>query len=157
MTYVSEGANFLLEIKSRLESIRTTANYPLSVNKVVVASGILNLDIPASQLPCIEITQGREQYTPQLHGKLEVESFLILRLVNLAKATDMDMEEFKASVIRCMYANSWNAQTNDATRFNNTVNWIRLEHCETDQGLIESNRVWYVVFSVHRHTTTYGY
>jgi hypothetical protein len=158
---MSAGSDILNALKERLESIRTDNGYPLTVKAVKLNTSTITFDIPLTSCPLIEIIQGPEEYEHAASGQLEVVTSLIIRLVHQKGKTDSDMEEFKSSVIRAIYANSYTGNTNAgvglARSGRNTIVFPRLIRCETDLNLLEKNRIYGLLFELRSNRQTWSF
>lgn len=158
---MSKGADILLALKERLESINIANGYPLSVKQVKLNSASITFDFPVTSCPFIEIIQGPEEYEHNASGHLGVTQTIILRLIHAKGKTDADMEEYKSAVIRALYANSYTGNSNGginlASNGRHNLTNLKLLRCETDLNLLEKNRIYGLLFELKSNRQTWSF
>jgi hypothetical protein len=163
MSGTSQGAAMIRALKARLQTITAANGYPLTVKTVEVFKGQITFNLPASILPMIEIIQTGENYDVMTAGNVDVYAGFALRLVQPQSVDDEGMEDFKGAVVRCIYANSYNA----ANRTNagiglaeggvNTIVYPRVVRCQTDLNMVPANRIWALQFEFKMNRNTYSF
>jgi hypothetical protein len=158
---MSQGANILNALKERLETITVANGYPLSVKTVRLNNATITFDVPVTSCPLIEIIQGPEEYQHAMGGQVDVTQSVIIRLVHAKGKTDADMEEFKSSVVRALYADSYAGNSNGGINLSSSgrhnLNMLRLIRCETDLNLLEKNRIYGLLFELKSNRQTWSF
>jgi len=150
---------FIKALIQRLETIRTENGYPLSIKKVS-SKPEMSTTYNKMYLPMLEVILGDTQFKSKLGGNLEIETEIIVRIVAEPSKDDAYMELLQSCVFRCIFANSYTQNNNNGATliFDNkhTVKSVIPLAVVTDLNLIESNRIWNVVFSINRNSHTYN-
>jgi len=150
---------FIKALIQRLETIRTENGYPLSIKKVS-SKPEMSTTYNKMYLPMLEVILGDTQFKSKLGGNLEIETEIIVRIVAEPSKDDAYMELLQSCVFRCNFANSYTQNNNNGATliFDNkhTVKSVIPLAVVTDLNLIESNRIWNVVFSINRNSHTYN-
>ncbi len=154
---VSDEAKLLEAIKTRLESITTAHGYTIGVRTVVINYGVLNINVDKTKTPLIEVVQGPEDYEHGVGGQLTVKENIFLRVVMAKGTSDVELADLKSCIIRCLYANAFNGQTNDGIRLDNYASYFQLVRCESDVGLVDANRIFSLQLAITRNTATWRY
>lgn len=158
---MSDGARILYALKARLETIKTAAGYPMSVREVSLNLSEITFDLPSNRLPLVEIIQAPEKYEHGACGLVEVVTSVILRLVDERKKTDPDMEVFKSSIVRAIYANQYVATGNSGIGLEDgqgrTIVFPRLVSCETDLNMVPGNRIYALLFEFRSQRQTWKF
>lgn len=153
----SQGELLLEGLQARLETIKTSNAYPLTIKSVIVNHNQININVDDMNCPLIEIVQGNETYEHKTNGMLHKWTDIGLRLVAAKSATDLYMEQFKSCVTRCIYCNGYDKQGNDGIRLASQVVMPRLTQTVPDYGVIDSNRIYVMIFEVETITQTWRF
>lgn len=156
------GQRILAALQTRLQRITVANGFPLTVKTILLNNGEIEFGISADRLPLIDIIQANENYEHESSGFVNVVTSVILRLVLVRGSTDSDMEEFKSAVIRCIYANSYvansgNTGINLADNAGGTIYLPRLITCENDIAMVEGNRIYALLFELHSKRTVWQF
>jgi hypothetical protein len=154
---MSKGGDVLLAVQARLQKITLANGFPIGVKDVIIAKGQLTLNLPEAKCPLIEIIQGPENYDHQGAGQVEVSSAFILRLVNKKSSTDLDMETFKACVIRAIMGDSYTASGNSNLNFGGKIAAPKLVRCDSDYNMVDANRIYAILFETVRMCQPYAF
>lgn len=154
---MSQGGNVLLALQTRLLKIKTANGYPITVQQVEINKGEITFQLPSMVCPYIQVLQVDEVYTAEVGGYIDIETHIILRLVLKQDATDVEMEEFKSCVVRCIYADNYNATLNAGVSLNNTIIYPKLISCAHDCNAIEANRIAAMHWMYNRKTQTWKF
>ena len=141
------GQRILAALQARLQRITVANGFPITVKEVLLNKGEIEFGISGDRLPLIDIIQADETYEHETSGFIGITTSIILRIVLPQGATDSDMEEFKSSVVRCIYANSYIKTTgNSGVHLDDgqggTITYPRLINCQNDIAMVQGNRIY---------------
>lgn len=144
----SDNAKILNALKTRLQSITTTAGYPLTVKKVELNAGDILMNTNSLSLPYIEIINGDNKIEEHnVGGNVRGSLNITLRIVQAKSTSDALMSDFESAVIRCLFGNTYlGSPTASASRLNNgtrdLLTHMRYTSTFTDLNMINANRIW---------------
>jgi hypothetical protein len=152
---MSTGGNALAALKARLEKITTANGYTQNVKTVRLNRSAMDLDLPDSDCPLIDIIQDetRPEHGASTHIKDETD--IILLLVHSKDADDITMEDFVADVRACLYADNPNGNGNSGITLGGTVTKIQWKGLVYDLNMIEANRRYAMTWTITKHYSTY--
>jgi len=152
-----QGSLLLSGLKTRLESIRESNGYPLTIKNVLISHNEMTINTDASKCPIIEVVQGNEEYEHGVNGLMHKWTEIGFRLVAAKGADDSFMETFKSAVVRCIYSNSYSSQGNAGIHLADGVVMPRVIRCVPDYGVIQANRIYVLIFEVETITRTWSF
>jgi hypothetical protein len=152
----SIGAQILSALKTRLETIQTSAGYDVSIKQVRVNESFPTLSAPAMDLPAIEIHDDFEEYQHQASSSYIALTNVLLYLVAEKSSSDASMQDFMSSVRKALFGASANASGNTGVTLGGTVIDLELVGAASDMNMIESNRVYIMRIRLRSHRRTYS-
>lgn len=152
---MSRGSDILTALKTRLEKITVANGYGRTVKNVRLSKSAMDLDIPPPDCPVIEIYQ--EESIPEhgASGHWSVNLQIMLLLIDVKDATDLDMEDFLADVRACLYADDPNGSGNSGITLGGVVTSVKLGRTLYDLNLIEANRRCVMEWTIRSSGSTY--
>jgi hypothetical protein len=149
--------DILEALKERLESIKVSNGYPLTVKKV-------NLDVSEIQTtvqrtPHIDVMQGDEDYSVHSGGRMDILTEYIIRYAMPKNTSDAEMAEFKRSIALSIFNNSYSGIPKNAgiqliRNGRATIICPKPVVTVSDANCFDMNRIWYSVFQFHRVSNT---
>jgi len=157
----TNGTRVIDALVARLSKITTANGYPVNVKTVEINRSQITMNIDSLKLPMIEVIDGEEEYQHETSGHVQVRQIMIIRFIMPAGTDDKTMELFKSSIVRCLYADSFNSGHNSgvglALSGRNTINFPRMLQCSKDVNLVDANRIWELILELNRSAPTWEF
>lgn len=137
-------------LKERVLTIKKENGYPIDV-KTVLTKPNINTTYDEKKLPLIEIILGDDAYETKQGGLIEVTTEVIFRLVHKKDMDDDEMASFRSSLFKAIYSNSATLRNNSGCTFvvdgKSTVLHPIPQATITDLNMLNTNRIWNILFS----------
>lgn len=145
---MSTKGDILQAIATRLEKLKSSNGYSLDVKKVYYDKIPMGLDLNSYQLPVLFILEGQDQITMQ--HKCVIGNWNVrLQLWANVDVGDLTMNNYIRDVFKCLYADSFDAQREDAFRgLHTSLVQITPLSIDSDLNMIKANRIYEVNLSV---------
>lgn len=153
---MSIGAEILSALKTRLEGIRTSNSYGLTVKSVKVNTSSPTLNISAMECPLIEIVDEGEEYEHNASSSYWANINILLYLVAEKSWTDSQMQDFMSNIRKALFGGSASATGNTGVTLGGKVSGIWLVGAAADLNMIDTNRVYIMRIRLRSHRTTYS-
>ncbi len=138
---MSVGADLLLAIKARIESIRTTAGYNHTVKTVLLNNSQPTMRTSEADLPLVEIKDDAERYEHAASANYFANTVVCFFLVGPREWTDGQFQDLMSDVRRCIYGNGAAASGNTGLPISG-VQSVELVDAASDLNMVGSNRTY---------------
>lgn len=152
---MSKGADILVALRARLETITIANGYGRTVKKVRGSKSAMDFDVPPSDCPLIEIVQEAAEVDHAGSASIMVDYTFFLLLVDKKDASDEQMEDFQQDVRFAIYGDSPSASGNSGITLGGVVVSCKWRSTKYDLNLVEANRRCVMEWTIRSSQSTY--
>jgi len=140
-------------LAARLDTIKETNGYDLTVKKVYYDKIPMGIQLASHEVPCIFLLDSDDRFKPEFKI-LDADWTIDLQLWN-KQVSDKEQAKFVRAVFKAIFANSPTAERVDEFRIHPAIYGIVPDSVVNDLHMIEANRVTLVRFVVKYRTKPY--
>jgi hypothetical protein len=152
---MSQGADILTALKSRLQSITVANSYGRTIKNVRLSRSGMDLDIPPQDCPIIEIYQESADVESGASAHIIVTYTILLLLIDRKDQTDEGMEDFQADVKAAIYGAGPAASGNTGITLGGKAVKCQWVGSDYDLNLIQANRRTVMTWQITSSQSTY--